>query len=115
MVTSQLHHSSRLYRGVTVTILRDLPGYGVYFASYRSLALVLEPGLAPEDASTLTQVFAGGSAGAFRPRYNSIIFSSPVLLHDSLVFLWWQFYEQILIWAKSWTNIFPKSVPSRPF
>lgn len=46
-----------------MTILRDLPSYGVYFASYRSLALALEPGRSPEDASAMTQVLAGGTAG----------------------------------------------------
>lgn len=58
------HIPKRMYKGVMVTILRDLPSYGVYFASYRSLALALEPNVAPEDASAATQVLAGGSAGA---------------------------------------------------
>lgn len=46
-----------------MTAIRDMPSYGVYFASYRLIAGWCQPGIAPEDASALTQILAGGTAG----------------------------------------------------
>ncbi|GJJ68184.1 solute carrier family 25 (mitochondrial carnitine/acylcarnitine transporter), member 20/29 [Entomortierella parvispora] len=53
-----------LYQGGWVTILRDAPGYGVYFLSYEGLKRVLE--VPPGDTSginTWKLLFAGGMAG----------------------------------------------------
>ena len=53
-----------LYRGVTVTLFRDLPSFGVYFAIYRLLAQSIEPNVAePSEAGPSTQIVAGGLAG----------------------------------------------------
>ncbi|KAF9582499.1 hypothetical protein BGW38_000130 [Lunasporangiospora selenospora] len=53
-----------LYQGGWVTILRDAPGYGVYFLSYEGLKRFLE--VPPGDTSginTWKLLFAGGLAG----------------------------------------------------
>ncbi|KAG0044270.1 Mcm2-7 hexameric complex component [Gryganskiella cystojenkinii] len=53
-----------LYQGGWVTILRDAPGYGVYFLGYEGLKRVLE--IPPGDTSginTWKLLFAGGMAG----------------------------------------------------
>ena len=53
-----------LYRGVTVTLLRDLPSFGVYFGVYRYLAQSIEPLISePSEAGPTTQIIAGGLAG----------------------------------------------------
>lgn len=55
---------SDLYRGFNVTLMRDLPSYGVYFAVYRLLAQSIEPLIdEPSEAGASTQIIAGGLAG----------------------------------------------------
>ncbi|KAG0357457.1 mitochondrial carrier domain-containing protein [Gamsiella multidivaricata] len=53
-----------LYQGGWVTILRDAPGYGVYFLSYEGLKRVLEiPQGETGGINTWKLLFAGGLAG----------------------------------------------------
>ncbi|KAF9205575.1 hypothetical protein BGZ49_003829 [Haplosporangium sp. Z 27] len=53
-----------LYQGGLVTILRDAPGYGVYFLSYEGLKRVLEvPPGETGGINTWKLLFAGGVAG----------------------------------------------------
>ncbi|KAF9125134.1 hypothetical protein BGW39_007637 [Mortierella sp. 14UC] len=53
-----------LYQGGWVTILRDAPGYGVYFLSYEGLKRVLEvPAGETGGINTWKLLFAGGLAG----------------------------------------------------
>jgi len=54
-----------LYRGITVTALRDVLGFGVFFAAYHALIRQIEgPDVHPEAAGPMTHLFAGGTAGA---------------------------------------------------
>lgn len=56
-----------LFKGVTITAIRDIPGYAIYFVSYEYLTrLKAEPGLVYTS-------FAGGMAGTF-----SWMFSFPI-------------------------------------
>lgn len=56
-----------LFKGVTVTAMRDIPGYAIYFVSYEFLTrLKPDPGL-------IYTSFAGGMAGIF-----SWLFSFPI-------------------------------------
>ncbi|KAF9928311.1 hypothetical protein FBU30_002485 [Linnemannia zychae] len=53
-----------LYQGGWVTILRDAPGYGVYFLSYEGLKRILEvPAGETGGINTWKLLFAGGVAG----------------------------------------------------
>ncbi|KAI1300366.1 hypothetical protein EDD11_006231 [Mortierella claussenii] len=53
-----------LYQGGLVTILRDAPGYGVYFLSYEGLKRLLEIPLGETGGiNTWKLLFAGGVAG----------------------------------------------------
>ncbi|KAI3858235.1 hypothetical protein MKX03_001036 [Papaver bracteatum] len=53
-----------LYRGLTVTVLRDAPGHGVYFWSYEYTREKLHPGCRKTGQETLkTMLVAGGLAG----------------------------------------------------
>ncbi|TVU22961.1 hypothetical protein EJB05_32684, partial [Eragrostis curvula] len=53
-----------LYRGLTVTALRDAPAHGVYFWSYEYARERLHPGCRrDEDESLATMLVAGGLAG----------------------------------------------------
>ncbi|EFJ46051.1 hypothetical protein VOLCADRAFT_32074, partial [Volvox carteri f. nagariensis] len=62
-----------LYRGFTLTVVRDVPSYAMYFWLYHDIAAALSPGLHPEAAppGTQGQVVAGGLAGviAWLPIY----------------------------------------------
>ncbi|CAF4313251.1 unnamed protein product [Rotaria magnacalcarata] len=53
-----------IYRGTALTLMRDVPASGVYFASYEYLKRVLTPeGKSPSDLSAWKTLFAGGMAG----------------------------------------------------
>ncbi|KAL6754543.1 mitochondrial carrier domain-containing protein [Haematococcus lacustris] len=53
-----------LFRGFTVTLLRDVPSFGVYFGSYHAYVSALEgPGVHPDQAAASTHMLAGGAAG----------------------------------------------------
>ncbi|GIL90133.1 hypothetical protein Vretifemale_17806 [Volvox reticuliferus] len=60
-----------LYRGFTLTVIRDVPSYAMYFWLYHDIAGALSPGVHPEAAPPTTQVVAGGLAGviAWLPIY----------------------------------------------
>ncbi|KXZ55817.1 hypothetical protein GPECTOR_2g1368 [Gonium pectorale] len=60
-----------LYRGFTLTVIRDVPSYAMYFWLYHDIAAALSPGIHPEEAPPATQVVAGGMAGviAWLPIY----------------------------------------------
>ncbi|KAJ7571481.1 hypothetical protein O6H91_01G164500 [Diphasiastrum complanatum] len=54
-----------LYRGFTVTVLRDAPSHGVYFGAYESIREYLHPGCRNNgDETVMTMLTAGGCAGA---------------------------------------------------
>ncbi|CAF2579451.1 unnamed protein product [Rotaria sp. Silwood2] len=53
-----------IYRGTALTLMRDVPASGVYFASYEFLKRSLTPeGHSPSELSALKTLFAGGMAG----------------------------------------------------
>ncbi len=52
-----------LYRGITATALRDVPSFGIYFGLYHVFVEALEGHKHPDDASPLTHIIAGGTAG----------------------------------------------------
>ncbi|RZC87502.1 hypothetical protein C5167_036043 [Papaver somniferum] len=53
-----------LYRGLTVTVLRDAPGHSVYFWIYEYTREKLHPGCRKKEQETLkTMLVAGGLAG----------------------------------------------------
>mmetsp|Transcript_25701 Transcript_25701/g.66168 ORF Transcript_25701/g.66168 Transcript_25701/m.66168 type:complete len:341 (-) Transcript_25701:682-1704(-) len=57
-----------LYRGFTVSMLRDVPSYGIYFATYYHVCTQIEQlkqgtNVHPENASPSTQILAGGLSG----------------------------------------------------
>lgn len=56
-----------LFRGTSVTLIRDLPSFGVYFAAYHGGCRWLDPGCAADSAaaSPAVQLAAGGAAGVF--------------------------------------------------
>nr|CAG8517874.1 6233_t:CDS:2 [Entrophospora candida] len=57
---------SGLYKGGLVTIIRDAPGYGVYFWAYEGLKRVLEVTSSDSNSdrnNVLKLLFAGGTAG----------------------------------------------------
>ncbi|KAF5842034.1 mitochondrial carrier domain-containing protein [Dunaliella salina] len=59
-----------LYRGFTVSMLRDVPSYGIYFATYYHVCTQIEQlkqgvNVHPENASPSTQILAGGLSGTF--------------------------------------------------
>ncbi|GFR47867.1 hypothetical protein Agub_g9676, partial [Astrephomene gubernaculifera] len=60
-----------LYRGFTLTLVRDVPSFAMYFWLYHDIATALSPGMHPEEAPPATQVIAGGMAGvlAWMPIY----------------------------------------------
>lgn len=45
-----------LYRGFTLTVVRDAPSYAMYFWLYHHITGVLAPGVHPEMAPPATQV-----------------------------------------------------------
>ncbi|DBA73969.1 hypothetical protein WJX77_007513 [Trebouxia sp. C0004] len=54
-----------LWRGTAVTLLRDWPSFGVYFAVYEGMQEVLQPGSrASKEISPLALLTAGGLAGS---------------------------------------------------
>lgn len=54
-----------LYRGLTITVLRDAPSHAVYFGTYEYARECLHPGCRRNgDESLLTMLTAGGLAGA---------------------------------------------------
>ncbi|KAJ7560726.1 hypothetical protein O6H91_04G142600 [Diphasiastrum complanatum] len=54
-----------LYRGFRVTVLRDAPSHGVYFAAYEYIREYLHPGCRKNGGETvMTMLTAGGCAGA---------------------------------------------------
>eukprot|EP00891_Asterochloris_glomerata_P004551 jgi/Astpho2/4551/Aster-00134 len=54
-----------LYRGTGVTLIRDFPSFGVYFAAYEGMQELLEPGCRQSGENSPTALFlAGGTAGA---------------------------------------------------
>ncbi|RWS01841.1 hypothetical protein B4U79_02890, partial [Dinothrombium tinctorium] len=55
-----------IYKGTAVTLLRDLPANGVYFASYDFLKTILKPeGKTKSDLSAARTLLSGGIAGIF--------------------------------------------------
>ncbi|CAF4419111.1 unnamed protein product, partial [Adineta steineri] len=53
-----------IYRGTALTLMRDVPATGVYFASYEYLKKALTPeGHSTSELSALKTLFAGGMAG----------------------------------------------------
>ncbi|KAL5729279.1 Mitochondrial arginine transporter bac2 [Ranunculus cassubicifolius] len=53
-----------IYRGLTITVLRDAPAHGVYFWTYEYAREKLHPGCRKNgDESLKTMLAAGGSAG----------------------------------------------------
>ncbi|XP_020270000.1 mitochondrial arginine transporter BAC2 isoform X2 [Asparagus officinalis] len=53
-----------IYRGLSITVLRDAPAHGVYFWSYEFAREKLYPGCRKSGQETLaTMLFAGGLAG----------------------------------------------------
>ncbi|VDM44805.1 unnamed protein product [Toxocara canis] len=55
----------QLYRGLIATLSRDVPSYGVYFASYDRLAKSLSRDGTLESLDNVKLLFAGGLAGVF--------------------------------------------------
>lgn len=53
------------YRGFGTTVLREIPSYGVYFASYHVLSDMLLPQDARRDVPSASILVAGGMAGVF--------------------------------------------------
>ncbi|KAG6543888.1 hypothetical protein Mapa_014728 [Marchantia paleacea] len=54
-----------LYRGLTITVIRDAPSHAVYFGTYEYARECLHPGCRQNgDESLLTMLTAGGLAGA---------------------------------------------------
>eukprot|EP00897_Mesotaenium_endlicherianum_P009939 jgi/Mesen1/8974/ME000056S08375 len=54
-----------LYRGLGVTVLRDAPSHGVYFATYEWMREMLHPGCRGSgNEGMTTMLVAGGTAGA---------------------------------------------------
>lgn len=54
-----------LYHGTSVTLLRDVPSYGVYFVANEVVKEALEPGfLSRGTCSAFTELVAGGTAGS---------------------------------------------------
>lgn len=60
-----------LYKGITATLLRDVPGWGIYFYSYEVLkqwAAIFNKRYStsyrhPQSAEVFTKILAGGIAG----------------------------------------------------
>ncbi|CAF0769989.1 unnamed protein product [Rotaria sordida] len=53
-----------IYRGTALTLMRDVPASGIYFASYEFLKRSLTPeGRSTSELSALKTLFAGGMAG----------------------------------------------------
>lgn len=53
-----------IYRGLTITLLRDAPAHGVYFLTYEFVREQLHPGCRKTGQETFrTMLFAGGLAG----------------------------------------------------
>ncbi|XP_022842653.1 mitochondrial arginine transporter BAC2-like [Olea europaea var. sylvestris] len=53
-----------IYRGLTITVLRDAPAHGVYFWTYEYVREQLHPGCRKSGKETFrTMLFAGGLAG----------------------------------------------------
>ncbi|CAI9766099.1 unnamed protein product [Fraxinus pennsylvanica] len=53
-----------IYRGLTITVLRDAPAHGVYFWTYEYMREQLHPGCRKSGEETFrTMLFAGGLAG----------------------------------------------------
>ncbi|ORY91178.1 mitochondrial carrier domain-containing protein, partial [Syncephalastrum racemosum] len=69
-----------LYRGLSVTLLRDMPSYACYFVTYEGLKKVLQSFKSDptEPLSTLDLLFAGGAAGfgAWIPAYPQDVIKS---------------------------------------
>uniref|UniRef100_A0A915C7Z9 Mitochondrial basic amino acids transporter n=1 Tax=Parascaris univalens TaxID=6257 RepID=A0A915C7Z9_PARUN len=57
------HGIQHLYRGVIATLARDIPSYGVYFASYDRMAKSLSCDNTSESLTNVQLLFAGGIAG----------------------------------------------------
>ncbi|CAG8562418.1 185_t:CDS:2 [Funneliformis mosseae] len=51
------------YHGALITIIRDAPGYGVYFWAYEGLKRVLGVTMANSSENVIKLLFAGGMAG----------------------------------------------------
>uniref|UniRef100_A0A915L4W4 Uncharacterized protein n=1 Tax=Romanomermis culicivorax TaxID=13658 RepID=A0A915L4W4_ROMCU len=51
-----------IFRGLPLTVTRDGPCFGIYFASYEWLTRSMTPG-GPETLTTVNLLFAGGAAG----------------------------------------------------
>lgn len=59
------------YRGLLVSVTRDVPGFGVYFGVYYSLCHAFIPkGKTIKDISTLQLMFAGGLTGIISWAYS---------------------------------------------
>ncbi|KAL3683603.1 hypothetical protein R1sor_001625 [Riccia sorocarpa] len=55
-----------LYRGLTITVIRDAPSHAVYFGTYEYARECLHPGCRENgDETLMTMLTAGGLAGAF--------------------------------------------------
>lgn len=57
------HGILQLYRGVIATLARDVPSFGVYFASYDRMAKSLSCDNTLESLTNIQLLFAGGLAG----------------------------------------------------
>jgi solute carrier family 25 carnitine/acylcarnitine transporter 20/29 len=65
-VTKQIYAKAGLrglYKGLGVTLMRETPGYGAYFASYTLLTHWLLPNVQDHDQASAALLFSGGFAG----------------------------------------------------
>eukprot|EP00198_Chlamydomonas_reinhardtii_P009589 XP_001698926.1 carnitine/acylcarnitine translocase [Chlamydomonas reinhardtii] len=88
-----------LYRGFTLTVVRDVPSYAMYFWLYHDIAAALSPGLHPEQAPPATQVLAGGLAGvlAWLPIYPLDVIKTRVQAVSTAASTktWWQHCKEL--------------------
>jgi len=52
-----------VFRGQLITVYREVPGFGTYFLAYESIARLLAGKESTKNLSTVSVLFAGGSAG----------------------------------------------------